>query len=66
MIKQAYEHFGRIDILVNNAGRGYDVPVEKTDIDIFHYLFDLDVVRPTGCHERSYSAYATTRWRNNR
>jgi short-subunit dehydrogenase len=46
MIKQAYEHFGRIDILVNNAGRGYDVPVEKTDIDIFHYLFDLDVVGP--------------------
>jgi short-subunit dehydrogenase len=46
MIKQAYEHFGRIDILVNNAGRGYDVPVEKTDIEIFHYLFDLDVVGP--------------------
>ncbi len=46
MIKQTYEHFGRIDILVNNAGRGYDVPVEKTDIEIFHYLFDLDVVGP--------------------
>jgi len=46
MVKQAYEHFGRIDILVNNAGRGYDVPVEKTDIEIFHYLFDLDVVGP--------------------
>jgi short-subunit dehydrogenase len=46
MIKQAYEHFGRIDILVNNAGRGYDVPVEKTDIEIFRYIFDLDVVGP--------------------
>ncbi len=46
MVKQAYEHFGRIDILVNNAGRGYDVPVEKTDIEVFHYLFDLDVVGP--------------------
>jgi len=46
IVKQAYEHFGRIDILVNNAGRGYDVPVEKTDIEIFHYLFDLDVVGP--------------------
>ncbi len=46
MVKQAYEHFGRIDILVNDAGRGYDVPVEKTDIEIFHYLFDLDVVGP--------------------
>ena len=46
MVKQAYEHFGRIDILVNNAGRGYDVPVEKTDLEIFHYIFDLDVVGP--------------------
>ena len=46
MVKQAYEHFGRIDILVNNAGRGYDAPVEKTDIEIFRYLFDLDVVGP--------------------
>jgi short-subunit dehydrogenase len=46
MVKQAYEHFGRIDILVNNAGRGYDVPVEKTDIEIFRYIFDLDVVGP--------------------
>ncbi len=46
MVKQAYEHFGQIDILVNNAGQGYDVPVEKTDIEIFHYIFDLDVVGP--------------------
>ena len=46
MIKQVYEHFGRIDILVNNAGRGYDVPVEKTDIEVFRYIFDLDVVGP--------------------
>jgi short-subunit dehydrogenase len=46
MIKQTYEHFGRVDILINNAGRGYDVPVEKTEIDIFRYIFDLDVVGP--------------------
>ena len=46
MVELVYEQFGRIDILVNNAGRGYDVPVEKTDIEIFHYLFDLDVVGP--------------------
>lgn len=46
MVKQAFEHFGRIDILINNAGRGYDVPAEKTDGEIFHYLFDLDVVGP--------------------
>ena len=43
MVKQAYAHFGRIDILVNNAGQGYDVPVEKIDPTVFHYLFDLDV-----------------------
>lgn len=46
MVRQVYAHFGRIDILVNNAGRGYDVPVEKTDIDVFHYIFDLDLVGP--------------------
>jgi short-subunit dehydrogenase len=46
MVAQAYLHFGRIDILINNAGRGYDVPVEKTDVEIFHYLFDLDLTGP--------------------
>jgi short-subunit dehydrogenase len=46
MVKQAYQHFDRIDILVNNAGQGYDVPVEKTDLEVFHYIFDLDVVGP--------------------
>jgi short-subunit dehydrogenase len=46
IVKQAYQHFGRIDILVNNAGQGYDVPVEKTDLDVFRYIFDLDVVGP--------------------
>ena len=44
MVKQAYEHFGQIDILVNNAGQGYDVPIEKIDLAVFHYLFDLDVL----------------------
>jgi len=46
MVELVYESFGRIDILVNNAGQGYDVPVEKTDIEIFRYIFDLDVVGP--------------------
>jgi len=46
MVKQVYDHFGRIDILINNAGRGYDVPVEHTDFEVFHYLFDLDVAGP--------------------
>jgi short-subunit dehydrogenase len=46
MIQQVQEHFGRADILINNAGQGYDAPVEQTDIDIFHYIFDLDVIGP--------------------
>jgi short-subunit dehydrogenase len=32
--------------LVNNAGQGYDTPVERTDIGVFHRIFDLDVVGP--------------------
>ncbi len=46
MVEQTEEHFGRIDILINNAGQGYDAPVEKIDIDTFHYIFDLNVVGP--------------------
>ncbi|MFB3766047.1 MAG: SDR family NAD(P)-dependent oxidoreductase [Methanotrichaceae archaeon] len=46
MIEQTRAHFGRIDVLINNAGQGYDAPVEKIDVDIFHYIFDLDVVGP--------------------
>jgi len=46
MVKQTEEHFGRIDILINSAGQGYDAPVEKTDIDTLHHIFELDVVGP--------------------
>ena len=46
MIKQTEEHFGRIDVLINCAGQGYDAPVEKTNIDIFYHIFNLDVVGP--------------------
>jgi short-subunit dehydrogenase len=46
MIRKVAEHFGRIDILVNNAGQGYDTPVENTDNEVFHHIFDLDVVGP--------------------
>jgi short-subunit dehydrogenase len=46
MVEQTAEHFGSVDILINNAGQGYDAPVEKTDIDIFHYIFDLEVIGP--------------------
>jgi short-subunit dehydrogenase len=46
MVRKAMERFGRIDVLVNCAGQGYDAPVEKTDVDTFHRIFDLDVVGP--------------------
>jgi len=46
MVKQTMDYFGRIDILINCAGQGYDAPVEKTNIDILHRIFDLDVVGP--------------------
>ena len=46
MIEQTQEHFGRIDILINCAGQGYDAPLEKTNINTLHYIFDLDVVGP--------------------
>jgi short-subunit dehydrogenase len=46
MIGRTLEHFGRIDVLINCAGQGYDAPVEKTNVDTFHRIFDLDVVGP--------------------
>jgi short-subunit dehydrogenase len=46
MVRQTMDHFGRIDVLVNCAGQGYDAPVEKTNVDTFHRIFDLDVVGP--------------------
>ncbi|MGA3192933.1 MAG: SDR family NAD(P)-dependent oxidoreductase [Candidatus Bathyarchaeia archaeon] len=46
MIRKVMEHFGRIDVLLNCAGQGYDAPIEKTNVDTFHRIFDLDVVGP--------------------
>jgi len=46
MVRETMERFGRIDVLINCAGQGYDAPVEKTNIDTFHRIFDLDVVGP--------------------
>lgn len=46
MVKKVHAHYGQIDILVNNAGQGYDAPIEKTDNETFHQIFDLDVVGP--------------------
>ena len=46
LVKKTADHFGRVDILINNAGRGYDVPVEKINIDLFEELFQLNVIGP--------------------
>jgi short-subunit dehydrogenase len=46
MVARVVEHYERIDILVNCAGRGYDAPVEHTDIETFREIFQLDVVGP--------------------
>jgi short-subunit dehydrogenase len=46
MVRQTMDHFGRIDVLISCAGQGYDAPVEKTNIDTFHRIFELDVVGP--------------------
>jgi short-subunit dehydrogenase len=46
MIRKVKKHFGRIDVLINNAGQGYDAPIEKTNLETFHKIFDLDVVGP--------------------
>jgi short-subunit dehydrogenase len=46
MVRKTMEHFRRIDVLINCAGQGYDAPVEKTNVDTFHRIFDLDVVGP--------------------
>lgn len=46
MIRQTMIQYGRIDILINTAGQGYDAPVEKIDLRILRYIFDLHVVGP--------------------
>lgn len=46
MVGQVKKYFGRIDILVNNAGRGYDATVEKTEIDTFRYIYNLNIIGP--------------------
>jgi short-subunit dehydrogenase len=46
MVQRTRERFGRVDVLINCAGQGYDAPVERTDIDTLHYIFNLDVVGP--------------------
>ena len=44
MVNQVHQHYGRIDILINNAGQGMHVPVEKTDLQLYRSIFELNVV----------------------
>jgi short-subunit dehydrogenase len=46
MVSQAMDYFGTIDVLVNNAGQGYGATVEKTEIETFRYIYDLNVIGP--------------------
>ena len=46
MIADVKENYGRIDVLINNAGRGYDAPVERTNIETVRKIFDLDLIGP--------------------
>jgi short-subunit dehydrogenase len=52
IVKRTIEHFLRIDVLINCAGQGYDTPAEKTNVDTFHRIFDLDVVGPLAAMEQ--------------
>jgi 3-oxoacyl-[acyl-carrier protein] reductase len=44
IIQSAIEHFGRLDILVNNAGLFTFVPLEAVTEDLFHKLFNVNVL----------------------
>jgi short-subunit dehydrogenase len=46
MVETVKNHFGRIDLLINSTGQGYDAPVEKSNIDTFRKIFDLDLIGP--------------------
>jgi short-subunit dehydrogenase len=46
MVQSVMSEFGRIDVLINNAGRGYDAPVEKTNIETLRSIMDLDLIGP--------------------
>jgi NAD(P)-dependent dehydrogenase (short-subunit alcohol dehydrogenase family) len=46
MIRTVEDCFGRIDVLINNAGRGYDAPIEGTNLEKLQKIFDLDFLGP--------------------
>jgi short-subunit dehydrogenase len=52
MVEQTIASLGMVDVLINCAGQGYDAPVETTDIEILHRIFNLDVVGPLVAMQR--------------
>jgi short-subunit dehydrogenase len=52
MVEQALARFRRVDVLINSAGQGYDAPVEMTDIEVLHHVFDLDLIGPLVAMQR--------------
>ena len=48
LVSKTMERFGRIDILVNNAGQGIYGPFEKTNIDDYKNVMELNVYAVVG------------------
>jgi len=46
MIHTVHNHYGRIDILINNAGQGMWSSVEKTKLNEYRNMMDLNVFGP--------------------
>jgi len=46
MVEEVIKHFKKIDILINNAGFGYDASIEKTDLQIFKKLINVELLGP--------------------
>ncbi len=45
-VAETLQKFGRIDILINNAGQGIYGPVEKTDLDQYRAVMELNLFAP--------------------
>lgn len=46
LVRTAIEAHGRVDVLVNNAGQGLHATVERTGLDDFRALLELNLVAP--------------------
>jgi short-subunit dehydrogenase len=46
MVRETYEHYGRIDVLINNAGQALYSPFELIGLDNFKKIMDLNVYGP--------------------